>query len=140
MKVGNNDPVVISGTTGFEERRIPYALTEASYVLIYRTPTPSFSRLRASNRKIANTILLESVKVSARSVAATPPPVLMPKVLTKDDVAAAKSGNHITITDADVTDYADDAFEGQTGITYVDLSATSITGTPLRVSQRMLPL
>jgi hypothetical protein len=27
-----------------------------------------------------------------------------------------------------VTDYADDAFEGQTGITYVDLSATSITG------------
>lgn len=128
VKVGNNDPVVISGTTGFEERRIPYALTEASYVLIYRTPTPSFSRLRASNRKIANTILLESVKVSARSVAATPPPVLMPKVLTKDDVAAAKSGNHITITDADVTDYADDAFEGQTGITYVDLSATSITG------------
>ena len=128
VKVGNNDPVVISGTTGFEERRIPYALTEASYVLIYRTPTPSFSRFRASNRKIANTILLESVKVSARSVAATPPPVLMPKVLTKDDVAAAKSGNHITITDADVTDYADDAFEGQTGITYVDLSATSITG------------
>jgi len=52
----------------------------------------------------------------------------MPKVLTKDDVAAAKSGNHITITDTDVTDYADDAFEGQTGITYVDLSATSITG------------
>jgi hypothetical protein len=77
---------------------------------------------------MANTTTLKSVKVSARSVAATPPPVLMPKVLTKDDVAAAKSGNHITITDTDVTDYADNAFEGQTGITYVDLSATSITG------------
>ena len=129
VKVGNNDPVVISGTTGFEERRVPYALTEESYVFLYSVaPVVSSSRHRAPGRKMANTTTLKSVKVSARSVAATPPPVLMPKVLTKDDVAAAKSGNHITITDTDVTDYAADAFEGQTGITYVDLSATSITG------------
>ena len=98
-------------------------------VFLYNMPFPEgFSRFRAPGRKMANTTTLKSVKVSARSVAATPPPVLMPKVLTKDDVAAAKSGNHITITDTDVTDYADNAFEGQTGITYVDLSATSITG------------
>ena len=99
-------------------------------VFLYNTIKSSegMSRFRAPGRKMANTTTLKSVKVSARSVAATPPPVLMPKVLTKDDVAAAKSGNHITITDTDVTDYADDAFEGQTGITYVDLSATSITG------------
>lgn len=98
-------------------------------VFLYNGTIPEgFSRFRAPGRKMANTTTLKSVKVSARSVAATPPPVLMPKVLTKDDVAAAKSGNHITITDTDVTDYADDAFEGQTGITYVDLSATSITG------------
>ena len=129
VKVGNNDPVVISGTTGFEERRVPYALTEESYVFLYSVaPVVSSSRHRAPGRKMANTTTLKSVKVSARSVAATPPPVLMPKVLTKDDVAAAKSGNHITITDTDVTDYAADAFDGQTGITYVDLSATSITG------------
>ena len=129
VKVGNNDPVFISGTTGFEERRVPYALTEESYVFLYSVaPVVSSSRFRAPGRKMANTTTLKSVKVSARSVAATPPPVLMPKVLTKDDVAAAKSGNHITITDTDVTDYADNAFEGQTGITYVDLSATSITG------------
>ena len=129
VELGNNDPVVISGTTGFEERRVPYALTEESYVFLYSVaPVVSPSRHRAPGRKMANTTTLKSVKVSARSVAATPPPVLMPKVLTKDDVAAAKSGNHITITDTDVTDYAGDAFEGQTGITYVDLSATSITG------------
>lgn len=98
-------------------------------VFLYNGTCPEgFSRFRAPGRKMANTTTLKSVKVSARSVAATPPPVLMPKVLTKDDVAAAKSGNHITITDTDVTDYAGDAFEGQTGITYVDLSATSITG------------
>ena len=98
-------------------------------VFLYnRTFSEVFSRFRAPGRKMANTTTLKSVKVSARSVAATPPPVLMPKVLTKDDVAAAKSGNHITITDTDVTDYADNAFEDQTGITYIDLSATSITG------------
>jgi len=98
-------------------------------IFLYNGTIPEgFSRFRAPGRKMANTTTLKSVKVSARSVAATPPPVLMPKVLTKDDVAAAKSGNHITITDTDVTDYAADAFDGQTGITYVDLSATSITG------------
>ena len=97
-------------------------------IFLYNWIPEGFSRFRAPGRKMANTTTLKSVKVSARSVAATPPPVLMPKVLTKDDVAAAKSGNHITITDTDVTDYADNAFDGQTGITYVDLSATSITG------------
>ena len=140
VKVGNNDPVFISGTTGFEERRVPYALTEESYVFLYSVaPVVSSSRFRAPGRKMANTTTLKSVKVSARSVAATPPPVLMPKVLTKDDVAAAKSGNHITITDTDVTDYAGDAFEGQTGITYVDLSATSITGKKIDRDELKLP-
>ena len=79
VKVGNNDPVVISGTTGFEERRVPYALTEESYVFLYSVaPVVSSSRHRAPGRKMANTTTLKSVKVSARSVAATPPPVLMP--------------------------------------------------------------
>lgn len=108
---------------------IHFATQRPEDIFIYNSTFPEgFSRFRAPGRKMANTTTLKSVKVSARSVAATPPPVLMPKVLTKDDVAAAKSGNHITITDTDVTDYAGDAFEGQTGITYVDLSATSITG------------
>ena len=140
VKVGNNDPVVIFGTTGFEERRVPYALTEESYVFLYSVaPVVSPSRHRAPGRKMANTTTLKSVKVSARSVAATPPPALMPKVLTKDDVAAAKSGNHITITDTDVTDYTDDAFKGLTGITYVDLSATSITGKKFDRTKLELP-
>ena len=81
VKVGNNDPVIISGTTGFEERRVPYALTEESYVFLYSVaPVVSSSRHRAPGRKMANTTTLKSVKVSARSVAATPPPVLMPGV------------------------------------------------------------
>jgi len=112
------------------ESSIQFVTQSPVDVFLYNTIKSSegMSRFRAPGRKMANTTTLKSVKVSARSVAATPPPVLMPKVLTKDDVAAAKSGNHITITDTDVTDYADNAFEGQTGITYVDLSATSITG------------
>ena len=112
------------------ESSIQFVTQSPVDVFLYNTIKSSegMSRFRAPGRKMANTTTLKSVKVSARSVAATPPPVLMPKVLTKDDVAAAKSGNHITITDTDVTDYADNAFEDQTGITYIDLSATSITG------------
>lgn len=118
---------------------IVFATQRPRHIFLYNSaPSPS-SRFRAPGRKMANTTTLKSVKVSARSVAATPPPVLMPKVLTKDDVAAAKSGNHITITDADVTDYADDAFKGLTGITYVDLSATSITGKKFDRDELKLP-
>ena len=117
---------------------IHFATQRPEDIFIYNSTFPEgFSRFRAPGRKMANTTTLKSVKVSARSVAATPPPVLMPKVLTKDDVAAAKSGNHITITDTDVTDYTGDAFEGQTGITYVDLSATSITGK--KIDRKELP-
>ena len=139
--IGNGQLVVQVGR-GREAQKfyMPPRVTHDRSSILFKTQRPEdiflyngtipegFSRFRAPGRKMANTTTLKSVKVSARSVAATPPPVLMPKVLTKDDVAAAKSGNHITITDTDVTDYADNAFEGQTGITYVDLSATSITG------------
>ena len=139
--IGNGQLVVQVGRGRDAQKfRMPPRVTHNRSSILFKTQRPEdvflynstfpegFSRFRAPGRKMANTTTLKSVKVSARSVAATPPPVLMPKVLTKDDVAAAKSGNHITITDTDVTDYTDDAFKGLTGITYVDLSATSITG------------
>jgi len=118
---------------------IVFATQRPRHIFLYNSaPSPS-SRLRAPGRKMANTTSLKSVKVSARSAAATPPPALSPKILSKEDVAAAKSGNHITITDTDVTDYADDAFEDQTGITYIDLSATSITGKKFDRTKLKLP-
>ena len=45
-------------------------------IFLYNGTIPEgFSRFRAPGRKMANTTTLKSVKVSARSVAATPPPV-----------------------------------------------------------------
>ena len=140
VKVGNNDPVVISGTTGFEERRVPYALTEASYVFIYNvTSAPSSSRRsaghRAPGKKMMNTTTLKKVGVSARSVCSAPEPPVSPKTLTKSDMVAPilyggqyTNFDMVKVEDTDVASIADDAFEGLTDVTCLDLSATGITG------------
>ena len=132
VMVGNNDPVVISGTTGFEERRIPYALTEASYVFIYNvTSAPSSSRRsaghRAPGRKETTTVGIKGLSVSASDVSPAPGPALSPKKLDKS--LLVKEGNHITVKDMDVEDIEVDAFDELSGdITYVDLRQTSIKG------------
>lgn len=132
VKVGNNDPVVISGTTGFEERRVPYALTEASYVFIYNvTSAPSSSRRsaghRAPGRKETTTVGIKGLSVSASDVSPAPGPALSPKKLDKS--LLVKEGNHITVKDMDVEDIEVDAFDELSGdITYVDLRQTSIKG------------
>ncbi len=132
VMVGNNDPVVISGTTGFEERRVPYALTEASYVFIYNvTSAPSSSRRsaghRAPGRKETTTVGIKGLSVSASDVSPAPGPALSPKKLDKS--LLVKEGNHITVKDMDVEDIEVDAFDELSGdITYVDLRQTSIKG------------
>lgn len=132
VKVGNNDPVVISGTTGFEERRVPYALTEASYVFIYNvTSAPSSSRRsaghRAPGRKETATVGIKGLSVSASDVSPAPGPALSPKKLDKS--LMIKEGNHITVNDMDIEDIEVDAFDELSGdITYVDLRQTSIKG------------
>lgn len=132
VKVGNNNPVVISGTTGFEERRIPYALTEASYVFIYNvTSAPSSSRRsaghRAPGRKETTTVGIKGLSVSASDVSPAPGPALSPKKLDKS--LMIKEGNHITVNDMDIEDIEVDAFDELSGdITYVDLRQTSIKG------------
>ncbi len=132
VKVGNNDPVVISGTTGFEERRVPYALTEASYVFLYNvTSAPSSSRRsaghRAPGRKETTTVGIKGLSVSASDVSPAPGPALSPKKLDKS--LMIKEGNHITVNDMDIEDIEVDAFDELSGdITYVDLRQTSIKG------------
>lgn len=132
VKVGNNDPVVISATTGFEERRVPYALTEASYVFIYNvTSAPSSSRRsaghRAPGRKETTTVGIKGLSVSASDVSPAPGPALSPKKLDKS--LMIKEGNHITVNDMDIEDIEVDAFDELSGdITYVDLRQTSIKG------------
>ena len=130
VKVGNNDPVVISGTTGFEERRVPYALTEASYVFIYNvTSAPSSSRRsaghRAPGRKETTTVGIKGLSVSASDVSAAPEPALSPVSLKKSDISLDVKGR-IIVVNPEVTEIDADAFEGKTGITYIDLSQTGI--------------
>ncbi len=130
VKVGNNDPVVISGTTGFEERRVPYALTEASYVFIYNvTSAPSSSRRsaghRAPGRKETTTVGIKGLSVSASDVSPAPGPALSPVSLKKSDISLDVKGR-IIVVNPEVTEIDADAFEGKTGITYIDLSQTGI--------------
>jgi len=141
---GDGEPVIKMGTN-LIPRAVPptedghmlrytfqYAVFKATLAHIFnKVKTPATSRHRAPGKKMPNTIGIKSVSVSARRVASAPPPSMSPKALTKEMVAAVKEENHIAVSDKDVTSIAPDAFDGQTGITYVDLSSTSITGTTI---------
>lgn len=138
---GDGEPVIKMGTN-LIPRAVPptedghmltytfkYAAFKATFAHIFnKVKTPATSRHRAPGKKMPNTIGIKSVSVSARRVASAPPPSMSPKALTKEMVAAAKEENHIAVSDKDVTSIASDAFVGQSDITYVDLSGTSITG------------
>ena len=134
VQVGKNEPRQFSGLDDYEDCGLDYAVQEATNVYIYNSAqevAPATSRHRAPGKKMPNTIGIKSVSVSARRVASAPPPSMSPKALTKEMVAAAKEENHIAVSDKDVTNIAPHAFDGQTDITYVDLSGTSITGTTI---------
>jgi hypothetical protein len=135
IKMGNNlIPLAVPPTVDDHmlTYTFMYAVFKATFAHIFnKVKTPATSRHRAPGSKMPNTIGSKSVSVSARRVASAPHPSMSPKALTKEMVAAAKEENHIAVSDKDVTNIAPDAFDGQTGITYVDLSSTSITGTTI---------
>ena len=134
VKVGNNEPVSITGTKdlegkiGFETIKIPYALTEESYVFIYRYAPSTSSRAddhRAPGRKETTTVGIKGLSVSASDVSAAPEPALSPVSLKKSDISLDDKGR-IIVVNPEVTEIDADAFEGKTGITYIDLSQTGI--------------
>ncbi len=117
--------------SGFKHCKAKYTVSRATNVYLYNSAVPAvpaLGRRRAPGRKMTSTTSLKSVKVSVTAMASTPPPPMdCPISLTKAMVAAAKSDNSIQITDNRVCAIDADAFEGQSGVTYVDLSWTSIT-------------
>ena len=139
VKVGGNAPVAITdtkdpntGDIGFETIKIPYTLTEESYVFIYRyaLSTP-LSRgddgHRAPGRKETATAEISGLSVNASAVDVTPEPPLSPKMLDKSLVV--KTGKHVIVNDTDIEGIESDAFESLgDGITYIDLRQTAITG------------
>lgn len=141
VQVGKNEPRQFSGLDDYEDCGLDYAVQEATNVYIYNSApevAPATSRHRAPGKKMPNTIGIKSVSVSARRVASAPPPSMSPKALTKEMVAAAKEENHIAVSDEDVTSIASDAFDGQSDITYVDLSGTSIAGVEIAAAKYKL--
>lgn len=126
--------------TSFMDCVISYASTKDCWAYIFNSAseTPATSRHRAPGKKMPNTIGIKSVSVSARRVASAPPPSMSPKALTKAMVAAVKEENHIAVSDKDVTSIASDAFDGQSDITYVDLSGTSIAGVEIAATKYSL--
>ena len=141
VQVGKNEPRQFSGLDDYEDCGLDYAVQEATNVYIYNSApevAPATSRHRAPGKKMPNTIGIKSVSVSARRVASAPPPSMSPKALTKEMVAAAKEENHIAVSDKDVTSIASDAFVGQSDITYVDLSGTSIAGVEIAAAKYKL--
>jgi len=130
VKVGTDEPTVITSTEGFAEFDIDYAVTDNTYVLLYNTAEEVMAEARpfAPGRKITNTTEMEKATVRPRSVRSPSAPPMEPKVLEKADVATLVAGGHLIIDDADLTAIADDAFEGLPDLTFVDLSQTGITG------------
>lgn len=133
VKVGSNEPVAITGTTGFETIKIPYSLTEESYVFIYRyAPSTPLSRgddgHRAPGRKETTTTGIRGLSVNANSVESSPEPPVSPKLLDKSLLKQDRNHIYIETEDAvDVEGIESDAFANLTGdITYIDLSNTAI--------------
>ena len=140
VMVGIDEPVTITGKTEFETVTIPYLVDADTYVLIYSTAnvvdaSRVFDSHRAPGKKMMNTTTLKKVGVSARSVCSAPEPPVSPKTLTKSDMVAPilyggqyTNFDMVKVEDTDVASIADDAFEGLTDVTCLDLSATGITG------------
>ena len=140
VMVGIDEPVTITGKTEFETVTIPYLVDADTYVLIYSTAnvvdaSRVFDSHRAPGKKMMNTTTLKKVGVSARSVCSAPEPPVSPKMFTKSDMVAPilyggqyTNFDMVKVEDTDVASIADDAFEGLTDVTCVDLSATGITG------------
>ena len=136
VKIGNQKAKVYHDLTDLTEIEIPYACTHSTFVYVYNSSsTSSSASKRAPGRRNTGTIQLKKVKVRVRSSAGAGVDPVEMKILTKDDITIVDG--HITVTDPEITDLADDVFEGINSLTYVDLSATSIYG--LVVDRTKLP-
>lgn len=139
VKIGDQEPKVYQNLKELTELEIPYACTHATLVYIYNSApmaaVADFDSHRAPGRRLTGTTQLKKVKINVRAAASTSPVVATPKTLTKDDIKIVDG--HITVTDGNITDLAEDVFEGITELTYVDLSATAIFG--LTVDRKALP-
>ncbi|MBP3776608.1 MAG: hypothetical protein J6I37_06450 [Prevotella sp.] len=137
VKIGNQKAKVYQNLENLTEVEIPYACTQSTFVYVYNSDAASASSpsQRAPGRRNTGTLQLKKIRVRSHTASSTSPADGVQKILTKDDITIVDG--HITVTDTDITDLAEDVFEGINSLTYVDLSATSIYG--LVVDRTKLP-
>ena len=130
VKVGNREPVAISGTEG--DVTIPYVCAEPTYVYVYNgTPIiEEVSEARMGDRfrekKATIVVRMSAVSVTPDTVQEMAEPGTDP-IVDKLLSSFSITGNIVRIDDTEITSLADGLFKGVKA-RYFDLSKTSITG------------
>ena len=133
VQVGNQPATSITGAIDFTEFRIPYACTEASYVLIYNA-SPVENSANSNHRagkKTSVTVGLSSVGVSASNVQSSNSSSVIAGDevgLTDENIIFDVSLGSVQVNNAQVNSLPDAAFEEFSFLKYIDLRNTSITG------------
>ena len=138
VKIGSGNPFVLTGAIEFKTFTIPYACSEATYVLIYsNSPVQGAESVgNRAGKKTTVTIGVGSVGVTSNVVqnsngdSGGDGEIV---VLSDDGVTYDAENGTLVATDATVNYIADDAFISFPFLKYIDLSNTSITG--LKVSR-----
>ena len=138
VKIGSGNPFVLTGAIEFKTFTIPYACSEATYVLIYsNSPVQGAESVgNRAGKKTTVTIGVGSVGVTSNVVqnsngdSGGDGEIV---VLSDDGVTYDAENGTLVATDATVNYIADDAFITFPFLKFIDLSNTSITG--LKVSR-----
>lgn len=133
VKIGNGEPISISGVSGVV--KVPYVCKEPSYVYIYNA-TPQVNESRGYRRAKVTTIPIKmfSFKSVANSVQAADAPedaAKPEKLLSAGDlesaIAAVAADGVLNIVDPDLTTLPDDIFNNlPPTVTNIDLSKTAV--------------
>lgn len=133
VKIGNGEPISISGVSGVV--KVPYVCKEPSYVYIYNA-TPQVNESRGYRRAKVTTIPIKmfSFKSVANSVQAADAPedaAKPEKLLSAGDlesaIAAVAADGVLNIADPDLTTLPDDIFNNLPAtVTNIDLSKTAV--------------
>lgn len=134
VKIGDGDPISISGVSGLVS--VPYVCKDPTYVYIYNA-TPQAAEARGHRRAKVKTVPVKlfGVKATTSSVqaAAAPEAAAKPeKRLTVDGLNTAidgltTTGGVLNFDDPELTTLPDDIFTGLSStVTNIDLSKTSV--------------
>jgi len=138
VKIGTEEPYVVTGALDFTEYEFPYAVTEATYVYIYNaSPVESAEAPgRRASKKTSITIGIRNVGASASEVQSSNNENAgevnseSEEEMSDEEVKEALdlTDGVATISNVDVTSLPDDIFSGAGFLNSIDLRETSITG------------